>query len=335
MFEHRDTRTGKLSIRYHWRGTDYTKREMRHLKMLRVPGMLRGLGPVQAARLTFEGALEMRDYGAKWLGEAQAPDGVLTTEQELAPGQAEQYRNVWYGRNADGSPREGALNTSERLRVLGKGLKYEPLTLKPEDVQFLATQEFNTLDIARLIGAPPSLLLVAVSGSSQSYQNVEQEWIGYTRFTLMKPLREMEEAFTELLPRGQTCRFTLEVLLRSDTKTRYEGHRLAIEAGWMDADEVRAIEGLPPLTDEQRAAIDAAAATRTPTPRKQPRNDRPHPRPDPVSGLCPHHHPRARDAHHSGRYHRLRGAHDGLPQDRDRGRGAAPPPALEPRQAAH
>lgn len=256
VFEHFDARTRVTEVRYNYRGKEYTKRDIEHLKYLRVPGMLKGLGPVQAARLTFEGALEVHEYGARWLRDAQQPDGVLTTEQELGPGDAEKYKNVWYGRNADGGDKDDASRRAhERLRVLGKGLKYEPLVLKPEDVQFLETQKFNTLEIARLTGAPASLLLTAVEGGSQTYQNVEQEWIGYVRFTLMKVIREVEEAFTSLLPRGQKARGVVETLLRSDTKTRYESHGMALDGGWMTDDEVRAIEGKAPLTDAQRAQI--------------------------------------------------------------------------------
>lgn len=270
VYEYRDERTGRTQVRYHYRGTDYTKREMVHMRYLYVPGRLRGLGPVEAARLTFEGALEVRDYGARWLSDASNPDGVLTTDQELKPGDAERYKHVWYGRNPDGSAKTeteaSAFSSRERLRVMGAGLHYEPLTLKPEDVQFLETQRFNTIDIARLIGAPASLLLVALDGNTQTYANVEQEWIGYVRFTLMKPIREMEEGLTSVIPRGQVVRFALEVLLRTDTKTRYEAHKLALDAGWTTDDEVRALEGMAPLTAEQRAQI---AARPTPAPATQ------------------------------------------------------------------
>lgn len=248
-------RNGTRRTVYHYRGTDYTADHIEHLQYLRVPGRLRGLGPVEAARLSFEGALEVREYGARWLTEANAPDGVLTTDQELGPGDPEKYQHVWYGRNQDGTEKEGNRNPHERLRVIGKGLHYEALVLKPADVQFLETQKFNTLDIARLIGAPASLMLVAIEGSNSTYANVEQEWIGYIRFSLMKPIREVEEAFTRLYPRGVTVRANVEALLRSDTKTRYQGHKLALDGGWMDVDEIRTIEGLPPLTDEQRSRI--------------------------------------------------------------------------------
>ncbi|NQX26837.1 phage portal protein [Microbacteriaceae bacterium VKM Ac-2854] len=256
-------------------GREFTKRDLYHIKFLTVPGLARGLGPIQAAQLEVTGALDARDYGAQWLSDSNMPDGVLTTDQELGPGQADMYKHVWYGRNPDGSPRTipdgtAAFGANERIRVMGKGLSYSPLMLKPSDVQFLETQQFNTTKMARLLGVPASLFLAAVEGNSQTYSNVEQEWIGYVRFSLMKVLRPMEEFATAIIPRGSVARFKLEALLRSDTKSRYEGHVAAINAGFLTVDEVRAIEGLPPLTNEQRAAqpkanpLDIGEATATP-----------------------------------------------------------------------
>lgn len=260
---------GVETIAYGYRGERKTARDIKHLQLMRVPGLHRGLGPIQAATIEVRGALDARDYGAMWLSDASMPDGVLTTDQELAPGDADKYKNVWYGRNPDGTEKEGddfAQRITERLRVLGKGLSYAPLLLKPSDVQFLETQQYSTIQMARLVGAPASSMLVAVQGSSQTYQNVEQEWIGYVRFGLMKSLREIEEAFTDLLPGKQTARFKIDALLRSDTKTRYQAHAISLDPvrGWADEDEVRALEGLPPLTAAQRAErADRRAKTTT------------------------------------------------------------------------
>ena len=267
VHEHPQTKV----ISYGYRGTDLTDRDIKHLKLLRVPGMLRGLGPIQSARMELRGAIDARDYGSMWLSDSQAPDGVLTTDQVLAPGDPARYRNVWYGRNPDGTDPEDATQRklNERLRVMGQGLTYTPLMLKPADVQFLETQQFTTTQISRLLGVPASLLLAAVEGNSQTYSNVEQDWIAYARFSLMKPLREIEEALTDLLPRGQSARFNLDALLRTDTKTRMEGHKLAIDAGVYDEDEARAIEGMPPRTAAQIAAQATRRAT-TPAPTNGP-----------------------------------------------------------------
>lgn len=259
---------GTKTVTYGYHGQTLDRREIKHLKLLRIPGLERGLGPIQAAHIEVRGALDARDYGAMWLSDADMPDGVLSTEQELAPGDAEKYRNVWYGRMPDGSPKtdDAERIITERLRVLGKGLSYTPLLLKPSDVQFLETQQFTTTQMARLIGAPASIMLVAVEGTPETYSNVEQEWIGYVRFSLMKPLREIEEAFTELLPRGQVARFKIDNLLRTDTKTRYEAHAIALDPqrGWADEDEIRALEGMAPLTAQQREDRAARRTTAKP-----------------------------------------------------------------------
>ncbi|MGK3947425.1 phage portal protein [Microbacterium sp. K2] len=253
------------TVTFGWRGLKLTRRDVKHLQLLRIPGLRRGLGPIQAAQIEVRGALDARDYGAMWLTDSNMPDGVLSTDQELAPGDTTKYKNVWYGRNPDGTTITDAPDKAigERLRVLGKGLSYTPLLLKPSDVQFLETQQYSTIQMARLIGAPASIMLVAVEGSSETYSNVEQEWIGYVRFSLMKPLREIEEALTELLPGKQTARFKIDALLRSDTKTRYEAHGMSLDPqkGWATADEVRALEGMAPLTDAQRAELDARKTT--------------------------------------------------------------------------
>lgn len=83
-----------------------------------------------------------------------------------------------------------------------------------------------------------------------TYSNIEQDWIGFVRFTLTKYLRKIEEALTTFTPRGQTVRFQISALLRSDTLTRYQAHQIALSAGFMTLNEVRAIESLPPLENQ-------------------------------------------------------------------------------------
>ncbi|WP_024357248.1 phage portal protein [Leucobacter chironomi] len=239
---------------YTWRGGEYDHTRIRHLKRLRVPGHAHGLGPIQAANVEFSGALDARDYGASWFTESATPEGILTTEQQIDGPLAQTYKDHWFGETADGEPIEG--HDPRRLKVLGSGLKYQPILLKPADVQFLESQSFTTTQIARIMGIPPALFLAAVEGTSDTYSNIEQDLTIYVRFSLMKVLSEIEDALTKLTPRGQKVRCNVESLLRADTKTRYESHRSALDGGWKTPDEVRAHEGLPPLTEEQRAQLE-------------------------------------------------------------------------------
>lgn len=253
-----DPRTG-VKLYAYGNKQDYTTAEIKHLKYLSVTGNDRGLGPIQAAQAEVAGALDARDYGSGWFTESGMPSGILSSNTPLTKDQADQWRAEWDGLDAEGNRKPDA--GGHHTRVLGSGISYVPMLLKPADVQFLESQQFNTTQIARLMGVPGSLFLAAVEGGSQTYSNVEQDWIGYVRFSLMNVLREIEEAFTEITPNGQTARFDIDVLLRTDTKTRYEAHNLALTGGWKTPDEVRADENLLPLTDEQRAQIAAAKKT--------------------------------------------------------------------------
>jgi HK97 family phage portal protein len=237
---------------FHYDGKTLTRRDVQQLELMRVPGKCAGLGPIQAARKTLEGHQDVAAYAGGWFRDGQAqPNGVLSTDQKMTGAQAKEYRDQW-NEGADGG-----------VRVIGGGFKYDPILLNPADAQWIEARGFNTLEAARLMGAPASLMLAAVEGNSQTYQNVEQDWIGYARFTLMRYLRELEEAFTALIPRGQTARFNIEGLLRSDTLTRYQAHQLALDpvTGWMRPSEVRTIEHLPPMEgiDDDRASRPVAA----------------------------------------------------------------------------
>lgn len=237
---------GERPKAYHYRGQKLDPSDVTHLRLMRIPGRVRGLGPIQAAREDIRGALEARDFGSQWLTSGDALPGVLKTDQVLTPEQARQYKNLWYGRDADGKKLPDAPVVGPEVKVLGQGLEYHQLWIKPADAQFLETRQFNTTELARLFGIPASIMLAAVEGKSQTYSNIEQDWTGYARLTLMAYLTEIESALTDLL--GVTSvSFNLDALLRPDTKTRHEAHASAINAGWKTPNEVRALEGLPPI----------------------------------------------------------------------------------------
>lgn len=238
-------------ITYAYRGRNYSQADIQHLKFMVLPGSLKGLGAIQAARAEIQGAINLRDYAAQWFNGSGQPSGILSTEQALTAEDAKHIRDTWNNIDPEtGKPLPAAANPSN-IKVTGKGVKYEPIVLNPRDAQFIESRNFNTLEIARLFGIPATLMLTATEGSSMTYSNVEQDWLGFVRFTLTKYLRKIEEALTTFTPRGQTVRFQISALLRSDTLTRYQAHQIALNAGFMTLNEVRAIESLPPLETQE------------------------------------------------------------------------------------
>lgn len=60
-------------------------------------------------------------------------------------------------------------------------------------------------------------------------------------------LERVAAGFTRMLPSGRSARFVTTELFRADQKSRYEGHKIALDAGFKTINEVRADEGLPAL----------------------------------------------------------------------------------------
>jgi phage portal protein BeeE len=69
-------------------------------------------------------------------------------------------------------------------------------------------------------------------------------------FTLLPWQRRIESVLGSEWPRGTGLKIATEGLLRADTRSRYEGYKLAIESGWLTVDEVRALEDRAPFGDQ-------------------------------------------------------------------------------------
>ncbi|WP_455952500.1 phage portal protein [Arcanobacterium haemolyticum] len=225
--------TGGVS--YSYKGKPVQASHIIHMRLTHRPGEVYGLSPIQACMQTLTGALNLRSYADNWTSQSGRPTGILTTDQQLTADQAKTWKKQ---ANASMTPGNG-------IAVFGHGLSYRPLLLTPEEMQFLEAQNANVVAVARMFGIPARLILASLPGGSQTYANLEQDELTFLRYTLMAYLSEIESAFDQLTANGQTVRFNLDALLRTDTKTRYEAHQIGINAGFLTPAEVRDIEGLP------------------------------------------------------------------------------------------
>lgn len=216
----------------------YAADQVVHLWGLEVPGLDRGLGPIGHCRLSIQGAVDVRDYASDWFRSDDVPSGVLTTDQRIDPEAAKAYKAAWLNEGED--PKR----LGPSVRVLGSGLKYAPIMLKPADAQWLEAQAFGVLDVARMFGLPGDYLLAAVEGSSLTYANLEMIDAQYLRTTLFPVyLRKIEGALSSVLPHGQSARFDTSELLRPDAKTRAEIDQIYLDSDVIAPAEIRAREG--------------------------------------------------------------------------------------------
>lgn len=133
--------------------------------------------------------------------------------------------------------------------VLENGVTAKALSFDNEKSQMLESRQFNVKDVARWMNMPPHLLFEL---GEATYNNISQMTQGYVIFCMQPLISEIEQEFIyKMIPKEERRTKFVEInkdaLLRGDTKTRYECHKLAIEGGWRSRNEIRQVENLNPV----------------------------------------------------------------------------------------
>ena len=212
-----------------------------HIKNFTLPGQIVGVGIVGAQRQGIGSALAMQEYAAKYFDGGAQPTGILYSDNaDLSQDEADMLKAVWM-RHYGGTSREPA--------VLNASTKFQQLSDNAKDSQLVESRQFSLTEIANMLGLPGYYL--GAPNSSRTYSNVEQEQLQFLR-GITPLITRIEAAFTDLLPRGQYAKFNTDALLRSDTLTRYQAHKIALEAGFLTVAEVRAdFENRPPIGEPE------------------------------------------------------------------------------------
>jgi HK97 family phage portal protein len=211
---------------------------IRYVKAYCAPGQVLGLSPIDHARQTVGVGLAAEKYGAQFFGDSATPSGLLTSDQRITNEQARDLRERWNARHAG----------RRDIAVLGGGAKFQPVSVAPEESQFLGTIEANRNAVAAIFGVPPEMIGGTTAGH-EAYSSPEMRSTDLLLWTIRPWLIRLENAITALLPATQRARFNAAGMVRTDLKSRYEAHRIAIEAGFLTVNEVRELEDRGPLTE--------------------------------------------------------------------------------------
>jgi HK97 family phage portal protein len=143
----------------------------------------------------------------------------------------------------------GALNAGRPL-LLDNGVKWEQLTISPEDAQMLDSRKFSGEEICRIFGVPPAMVGYGDKASNWG-TGKEVDVLGFQKFTLRRRMKRIEKSLEkQLLTRaerdqGLRIGFNFEDLLRADSAARASFYNTLIRLGVMTRNEARALEGLP------------------------------------------------------------------------------------------
>ena len=216
--------------------------------VLHVPGLgfdgLVGYSPIAMAKNAIGLAIATEEYGAKWFANGAAPSGVLEHPGTIKdPGRV---REAWQSQF-------GGSSNSGKIAVLEEGMKYTPITISPEQAQFLETRKFQINEIARIFRVPPHMV---GDLEKSSFSNIEQQSLEFVKYTLDPWVVRWEQSIMRRLlspeeKRTYYVKFNLEGLLRGDYQSRMNGYAIGRQNGWMSANDIRELENLDRIPAEE------------------------------------------------------------------------------------
>ena len=229
-------------IVYSYLGKNYSAQQIKHLKLWHSPSSssLLGEGPLQRHKSVLRSALDLQNYADNWFRTAAVPTGTLTTSEFLSADIAKQNKDAFVASQQERS-----------IAVLSSGLKYDSISLNPEEAQFLENQKFITRQIAMMFGVPTMYLGMGIEGQGMTYVNGNEDRAKLFEDGLQQYIVRIQQAITDLLPRGQYAEFNLTEFLRPNVKTRYESYAIGLTNNFLTVPEVREMEGMSEIMETQ------------------------------------------------------------------------------------
>ncbi|MCM1235219.1 MAG: phage portal protein, partial [Ruminococcus flavefaciens] len=192
--------------------------------VLHIPGLgfdgLVGYSPIAMAKNAIGMAIACEEFGAKFFANGAAPSGVLEHPGTIKdPAKVRDSWNSTFGGSAN----------SGKVAVLEEGMKYTPISISPEQAQFLETRKFQINEIARIFRVPPHMV---GDLEKSSFSNIEQQSLEFVKYTLEPWVVRWEQSLARALLSATEkptyfFKFNLEGLLRGDYQSRMTGYATA------------------------------------------------------------------------------------------------------------
>lgn len=176
-------------------------------------------------------------FARKFLDNSAQPGGVIEVPGALTKDQRTTMREALAARQT------GTANAGATL-ILDGGMVWKAAQISPEDAELLETRKFGVEEICRIYQVPPPLVQ---DYSHNTFTNSETAGRWFAMFTLAPWARRIEAEFARsVFGAGHELELDLSGFLRGDPATRWNAHKIAIDSGVLDPEEVRQIEGWNP-----------------------------------------------------------------------------------------
>jgi HK97 family phage portal protein len=218
--------------------------EVFHVHDLSYDG-LNGLAPMDYASESIGFSLAAEEYGARLFGQGTRPPGILTAPRGLSDEALLRIKDQWNEVN-------GGLENAHKVPVLEEGLAWQATGVPNDQAQFLELRQYQVAEASRTWRIPPHKI---ADLSRATFSNIESQDLDYYKSTLRPILVNIEQAISRDMikvsdgKRNHVAEFLVDAILRADSTTRNAAYHNGRLDGWLNADEIRAMENRNPIPD--------------------------------------------------------------------------------------
>ena len=163
-----------------------TNKEVLHIPGLGFDGLI-GYSPIAMTKNAIGLSIAAEEYGSRFFANSANPSGVLEHPGVLKD--PKKIRESW-------NEVYGGTSNSHRVAVLEEGLTFKPISIPPNDAQFLETRKFQINEICRIFRVPPHMV---ADLEKSSFSNIEQQSLDFIVNTIRPGLIRIEQSICQKL----------------------------------------------------------------------------------------------------------------------------------------
>lgn len=229
----------KSSVSVKEEGEIIKHEDMLHFLGLGYDGLI-GKSVIEVHRDSIGLSVAANKYGGAFYGNAATPSGILSHPGKLSKEAAERLKHSWnstYG--------NGPMN-AHKTAILEEGMSFKPVSLNPQDADFLNTRKFQVTEIARIFRVPPHMI---GDLDRATFSNIEQQSLDFLTHTLRPYLVGLEEELERKLFRENeldtySIMFNTNAMLRGDSEARAKYYKDMSSIGVLSINDIRRLENL-------------------------------------------------------------------------------------------
>ncbi len=214
-------------------GQIYTDADIVHILGNTIDG-IRGVSPFLAFYGLIDNAVKQETYTNHFYTRGGVPVGIITPNVQLDDDTVKAAKDKW-------NTQVSGIERSHSTAFLPFGWKYEPIAIKPEDMQLVQSRQFTVEELARVFGVPLSKLNVPMPSQKIDTENDD---LNFLKYTIDPILVKFESAFrihfVEPMMVGQMLiSFDRDAFIQTDRMT-FVGNLINMtNAGIMTRNEAR------------------------------------------------------------------------------------------------